>query len=474
MQKLWSMPLPFFLTCIAIAFFMARAWKARRQAWGLPAFAVLGTVATWYVADAFYNNYKVYQLTIGPESLTSAWWQVLWFVVAFGLFVKPICQALNGPLPEGCSHALAYIESDRLRQPEVQRRIDIFARALLIAWILLMFIAVIQVKGNVLGLFAPYLGFRANPWVRGQIGGGFSAVISLAAYFQIFLTAAFGVIAAVALNPKTRNIALTVCFLALPYYIFDRTRNTMLATMLPGILALVFFRLRRNKWIKLGFLIAAFIAMNAWFTFVMASRGAGVGVARSFASEEIEEVETLEVRHQGLNMFEELAWIDRFLTTGRYQVNWGQRYFAELVNPIPRGLWKNKPVIGLDYAVARGQSARGPKGEVTATISTGMIGQGVVNFGRFLGPLAAAVLMCLWVALLIHQDLKGNDPVRLILYGCGLILTFNLGRDITLLVLYPFLFGLLGYWYWERYIQKRSTSTSNPRPTVSNDAEPPN
>ncbi|NRB33072.1 MAG: hypothetical protein HRU27_21035, partial [Rhizobiaceae bacterium] len=168
MQQIWSMPLPFFLTCIAIAFFMARAWKARRQAWGLTACAVLGTVAVWYVADVFYNNYQIYQLTIGPTSLTSAWWQVLWFVVAFGLLVKPISQKINGPLPERCSHAMAYMETDRLRQPDVQRRIDIIAGALLTAWILLMIIAVIQVKGNVLGLFAPYLGYRANPWARGQ------------------------------------------------------------------------------------------------------------------------------------------------------------------------------------------------------------------------------------------------------------------------------------------------------------------
>ncbi len=469
MQFLWSLPLPFYLSCLALIYFGLKAWQGRRQAWGLPACAVLGTVAAWYVADVFYNNYQVYQLTIGPTSLNSAWWQVLWFVVAFGLLVKPISQKINGPLPERCSHAMAYMETDRLRQPEVQRRIDIIAGALLTAWILLMIIAVIKVKGNVLGLFAPYLGIRANPWARGQIGGGFSAIISLASYFQVFLTAAFGVIAALALNPKTRNIALTVCFLALPYYIFDRTRNTMLATMLPGILAFVFFRLRRNKWVKLGFLIATFIAMNTWFTFVMASRGAGIGVASSFASEEVEEVETKEVKHQGLNMFEELAWIDRFIRTGRYQVNWGQRYFAELVNPIPRGLWKNKPMIGLDYAVARGQAARGPKGEVTATISTGMIGQGVVNFGRFLGPLAAATLMCIWVALLARQDLKGNDPGRLILYGCGLILTFNLGRDITLLVLYPFFFGLLVYWCWEKYIQKeKPTRNGSPPPPSPN------
>ena len=285
------MPLPFFPTCIAIAFFMARAWKARRQAWGLPAFAVLGTVATWYVADVFYNNYKVYQLTIGPESLASAWWQVLWFVVAFGLFVKPICQALNGPLPEGCSRALVYIESDRLRQPEVQRRIDIFAGALLVVWILLMFIAVIQVKGNVLGIFAPYLGFRANPWARGQIGGGFGRYLSRCLFpdlsngclrrhrrsgsqSQNSKYCPHGLLPRAALlhlRPDSQYDAR-----------HDAARHSRACLLSP----------ETQQMGKLGFLIAAFIAMNAWFTFVMASRGAGVGVARSFANEEIEEVET--------------------------------------------------------------------------------------------------------------------------------------------------------------------------------------
>jgi hypothetical protein len=63
-----------------------------------------------------------------------------------------------------------------------------------------------------------------------------------------------------------------------------------------------------------------------------------------------------------------------------------------LVNPIPRGLWPGKPLIGIDYAIARGQLYGDQKeGEagVGATISTGMIGQGVVNFGPFFGVLAA-------------------------------------------------------------------------------------
>ena len=89
---------------------------------------------------------------------------------------------------------------------------------------------------------------------------------------------------------------------------------------------------------------------------------------------------------------------------------------------------------------------------VTATISTGMIGQGVVNFGRYWGAIAAGILMSFWVVLLARQDLMGNyDTGRLLLFGLGIILTFNMGRDIALLVLYPFFFGWAALWAWQRY-----------------------
>jgi hypothetical protein len=440
------MPIPFYLSCLALVLFAAYAWSGRYAGWGLPAVMVLATVGVWYVGDVYYNEADVYLETIGTASIEAAWWQVLWFATAFGLLVRPVHLAINGRLRGQHSHVMGYMEGDRLRRRDVQRRIDILAAALLLAWMVLMAIGLARVNGNVLGLFAPYLGFKADPWSRGQIGGGFSAVISLAGYLQIFLTAAFGVLAAVALNPRTRNIALMVCFLALPFYIFDRTRNTMLATVMPGVLTFVFLRLRGSVLAKAGSLLACFMLVNFWFTTVMAYRS-GMVFDIEGALEGGEKA--AEARHEGLNMFEELAWIDHFMETGVYLPNKGERYFAELVNPVPRALWKNKPKIGLDYAVARGQSVIGPDGETASTVSTGMIGQGVVNFGRFFGPVAAAVLMSLWVALLARQDLLGGDPGRLILYGTGLILTFNMGRDITLLVIYPFVFGLLLFHMWQ-------------------------
>jgi hypothetical protein len=216
--------------------------------------------------------------------------------------------------------------------------------------------------------------------------------------------------------------------------------------VIPGVLALVFFRLRGGLPVKLITLGACFLVVNSWFSFVVANRS-NWDVAGAFASGGDK---TKDGRHVGLIMFEELAWIDHFIVTGAYLPNHGRRYFAELVNPVPRALWKNKPTIGLDYAVARGQGVMDSSGTTTATMSTGLIGQGVANFGRVGGPLASALLMALWVATLARQDLLGKDSVRLILYGTGLVLTFNMGRDITLLVIYPFLFGWGLFVLWKR------------------------
>jgi hypothetical protein len=109
-------------------------------------------------------------------------------------------------------------------------------------------------------------------------------------------------------------------------------------------------------------------------------------------------------------------------------------------------------LIGIDYARLRGQAyddAVAGNAGVGATISTGMIGQGVVNFGKVFGPSFAAFLMSLWVAVLARLDLHGEKVGRLPLYCLGLILTFNLGRDITFLTLYTFIFGAVLIWLVE-------------------------
>jgi hypothetical protein len=243
-----------------------------------------------------------------------------------------------------------------------------------------MVIALLRTNFDFLGLFAPYISGKANPWGRGRIGGALDAFISFFNYLHIMLAAAFGIIAAVSKNSRTRSLALVVCLLTLPWFLLDRTRNTMLAVVLPGLLAWVFVRLKGGVFVKVGILAAAFLVTEGWMKFVIETRsGANISqVVRQIGlGGVVERVDQSEVKHAGLNMLEELAWVNNFIDKGAYQVNNGARYFAELVNPIPRVLWRDKPMIGIDYAIARGQGfsdAKGGQAGVGATISTGMIG----------------------------------------------------------------------------------------------------
>jgi hypothetical protein len=458
-------PISFFVSALALLGAALFAWSNRREGWGLPMGAVLATVAVWYLGDGLYNDYEMYRLTIGDDALGAAWWQVLLFVVTFSFLVKPLHEVVNQRFLKRRSNLLIYATSDKIRHPNMQRNIDQLANALLVCWITLMTIALARKGWDFGGMFFPYLeGYKVQPWARGRVGGGISAILSLAGYVQILLTAGFGVVAALSTNPKTRMMAITVCFLAFPYYIFDRTRNPMIATMGPGLLAWVFIGLRARMIVKVGILLVAFLLANFWFMAVVKSN-MNRGVTIATALESLKTEKSIEIggvdeeeegpKHEGLSMYSELALMNDLFDTGTYKPTWGKRYFAEVVNVIPRGLWKNKPLVGVDYALARGfgndQGQDSAGAGINASIATGMIGQGVVNFGRFLGPVCAALLMAIWISILARLDLRG-DPARLILCVVGMILTFNMGRDITLFVLYPFVFGymLLLAWEWQQ------------------------
>jgi len=449
-----AFPVAFYIALGLLALAGAYAWNAREMGVGIPMGAVLGTVGLWYFGDALYNDYQNYALEIGPQYLEEAWWQVALFLLFFLILTPTIHRMMNRKVLADRSEFWELMKRGGIDNPEFQRRLDIATRLITGVWLVLMAIALIRTNFDFLGLFAPFVSGKANPWGRGRIGGGFDALISLANYLQIMLASAFGIVAAVAKNRRTRVLALVITAVSLPWFLLDRTRNTMLAVALPGMLAWVFVRLKSGMMLKIAILVGAFLVTEVWMKFVIQTRG-GEDISRAFmqlgVGGVVQQVEDSETKHLGLNMFEELAWINSFIDKGTYAVNNGARYFAELVNPIPRVIWPNKPMIGIDYAIARGQlygDAGDEQAGVGATISTGMIGQGVVNFGPFFGVLAAALLMAIWVAILARQDLMGVKMGRMLLFFIGCVLTFNLGRDITLITLYPFLFGyfMLSFW----------------------------
>ena len=453
------LPLPFYLCCFAAMVLGIRAWMGRTEGWGIPMGVVVATVSAWYLGDALYNNYAEYVQIQGPESLTAAWWEVLLFFLALGVMVPVMNRKINGDL-EPHSKIFLMMRNLTIDTDQFQSQVSLISKLLIGPWILLMALALVRTNFDVVGLFLPYLGEKADPWARGRLGGGFDAIYSLAMYVQIMLTALFGVAFTLSKRKSTMMMAGIIYFLSAPYFIFDRTRNSMLAILIPGFMAFITLRLRGGMIVRLAVVVVSFLMIDAWFKFVLVQREKGLSIASAYHADQLDEkngesedAPKKKKKHDGFNMLEELGYVNYFTANGTYKVNWGERYFAELVNPIPRVLWPGKPLIGIDYAIARGMAygnQSDSQGGIAASVSTGMIGQGVVNFGRILGPIAAALLMAIWVAVLARQDLMGNDIGHLLLYAIGLVLTFNMGRDITLLVLYPFVFGWLLLWWNNR------------------------
>jgi hypothetical protein len=459
LKTLSVLPVPFWVVIILLTIGAIRGVLHMRDGLGLPTLVVLVTIAAWYVGDAFYNDYAGYHTKVfEPGELQDAWWQVAWFLAIF-LAATPRMHAwFNAGHTRRASGVLQLFKCG-MDQPAFQGQLTRMFNGCACIWIILALIAIVKLQGLALYFFFPFLGFKASPWDHGRIGAGFDFVSVIAVYLQLLVAGMFGVVLALSNQTRIRWLALTCCLVTWPYFIFDRTRNTMLAVVIPGVLSWVFLRLRGSLLKRIGVLGACFLLVNAWMGFVIANR-TDMSIVSALKQRGFNLDTEEKVHHEGLNMYEELCWINTFIKQGTYKPNWGGRYFAEIVNPIPRRFWPSKPLIGIDYAVARGQGG-GEVGDagVYATISTGMIGQGVVNFGRLLGPAFAALLMSLWVAILVRLDLHIQEFGRLPLYALGIILTFNLGRDITLITLYPFLFGsLLVSW-----VDRNQPKTMRPR-----------
>jgi hypothetical protein len=466
-----------FAVCLVLAGAVL-AVRRIKDGTGIPMLAVLGTVAVWYLGDAYYNDYAhYYTMLFRSEVLQSAWLQVCLFLIVFLLAVPPVNRWYNARHLQYQSGAWQLAKFG-IKQPGLQRQLDILFRGAVIIYAVIVIIAAVRLRDEIKYFFFPFLGYKAEPWGRARIGSGFDALLSFALYIQMMVTTIFGVLAAVSTNWTTRISSIALCFLSWPYFLFDRTRNTILAVIIPAVLSWVFLRLRGGIWKKFLVLAGCYIVVNGWMAFIIQNRSEQ-SIATAFRNQGFNLKQESSVHHEGLNMFEELCWINTFIEKGTYDPNWGARYFAELVNPIPRALWHGKPLIGIDYAIARGQGQRSSgggggadQGNVYATVSTGLIGQGVVNFGQILGPMAAAFLMSLWVALLARQDLHIMKLGRLPLYALGLILTFNLGRDITFITLYPFVFLAAALWWLDKNYPQM-TQSGVPSAAPSNSQPPP-
>jgi hypothetical protein len=281
------------------------------------------------------------------------------------------------------------------------------------------------------------------------------------------VTAFLGVLVFFQRSTAWRLLAGAMFAITLPNFFLSGTRSGFLAVTVPFMITYLFYG-RRLLILKLAILAIAFFCLKEGFRFVQVFRNEGF--REVLASGNPYELMDEDVRTVGLNMIGELCFVNAYLDSGETTPAYGARYLNEVLNFIPRAIWPSKPLLGIDYAKWRGfeilDSEEGELG-VNTTISSGMIGGGVLNFGQILGPVAAGILMALWAGLLIRWWEQRKSLLRLALFMLGAGLTFNLGRDITLLVLWPVVFAyffvrLAEIWATRRFHALPQTATVAP------------
>jgi oligosaccharide repeat unit polymerase len=382
------------------------------------------TVFAWYFVDPFLNAEQYDYL---PSSLLGqGYGQVLLFLIAFRVFTPVATRWIVRRRSSG-------IFDTRLT-PE---QILVAAGAL---WLVLFLIGIYRMDGDVMGAVFP-IDSRAGMtmWAREAVsssGSGF--FVASGAYLFNAVTAFLGVLVFFQRSTAWRLFAGAMFAITLPYFFLAGARSHFLAATLPFIITYLFYG-RHLLILKLAILAIAFFCLNEGFKFVTAFRG--VGFREVLASENPYELMDEDMQQRGLNMIQELCFVNVYLETGGGSPAYGTGYLNELLNFIPRMIWPSKPLIGIDYAKWRGFESDDSELGVNTTVSTGMIGGGVLNFGQIFGPVAAGILMALWAGLLIRWWEQRKSLLRLVLFMLGVGLTFNLGRDISMLVLWPVIFA---------------------------------
>lgn len=437
-----SYPLEFYLVWGLLVGLGAEACRRCKRIWAMPSLAVYGTVGAWYLGEIFYSGLDELYWDFGRDWVHQSLRQVALFLVVYRILV----------------HFLIRKDRDPNEDVDVASRLDPaglqkFFAFLSLGWAVLFFVGLARTEWDLFGiLWPPSRETKTIMFGHSGMGAGLDFLVATCNYIYILICASLGIVFALS-RGYVRPLALLLIAISWPYYWLDRARNVMLALLMPAVFC-YWFSTRGGWWRKVAVTGLIFGMVNLWFQGVMRFRedNENLGTILNLGADS-----ESESKHLGLNMLSELCWMNALIDLGAYDPNWGQRYLAEVAQVVPRTIWANKPTIGIDYAIARGFGGTGTTdgpdnaAGVVATVATGMIGQGVANFGPLFGVLATALLMALWTRILAGLWLRRFELVRFLLFAVGCGLTFNMGRDITLLVLWPFVFGYIGVVLLEKF-----------------------
>lgn len=404
-----------------------------KSPWRISYAVVLGTVATWYLIEPIYSSSQF--VLFDSQDVSDAFFGVIIFLVAFRLFAQ-----LFAPRDAGADGVAGGLKLT----PETAQQL-LFASIAM--WIVLVVIGVWRVDGNIIeALFPNGRAETAAMWGRSGVASGIGDTFaSLAGYLYLVVLANFGVMLVFIKRPALRILCLVLIAISWPYAFLSGARTLALAVFTPGFLAFILYGRISPAW-KIIISVVAFIIINQAFKIIIAYRNLGW--------DHYGDVDMATVHHDGLNMASELTNVIGFLRDGSLTLQWGYGYLADICQVVPRALWPDKPTIGFDYAMVRGFRSATDADAVTVTISTGMIGGGVRQFGSIFGPIAVAFIMAIWVRILTQLRAMPQTS-RTCLFLLGLGLTFNLGRDISLLVLWPFVLAWVAVLGFERLTARR-------------------
>ena len=439
-----SLPFAIILAFILLMYLVIEVLVKWKKRWAIPAILTYGTIGMWYFTEIIYTP-EVY-ISFPPNIVEFAFIQVIVFLLSFRLFVPCIVDKFSPKKFNSLPTNIIMLKPDRL--------LYILAGI----WALLLTIGLSQANWDITGVLFP-LGSRSGSVVlfsRAAIGGSFDFLVSTASYIYNLICSLFGVTVFFQkkINAKIMNISLMI--ISWPMFVFLGTRNALLFIIVPFCLTYLFVS-NQKIWVKLLVASLGFVVVNYLMTIMIAFRNVGF---EDYLSRIWEQgIVVPENKHDGLNMAEELFYINSYLDKGIISISYGNDYLIDILNFIPRGVWADKPFIGLEYAQLRAPGS-GDSG-ISATISRGLIGGGVMNFGTILGPIAPAFLMASWSGILARFWQQRTSILRFSLFLVGLGVTPNLGRDFTLLVLWPIVFGYLITLYLERREQKKRRFTTS-------------
>ncbi|HEY2046229.1 MAG TPA: O-antigen polymerase [Candidatus Udaeobacter sp.] len=408
----------------------------KRDSFGIT-LGVYVTVFAWYFVDPMINPEEYNYLP--SSALTLGYGQVLLFLIGFRVVVPAAARWILSRRSTGVV-ALQ-------RMPPEQILIAVGT-----LWLLLFALGIYRMGGDVIGAVFP-VDSRSGMTMFLVGGSASDFLINAASYLFSAVTAFLGMLVFFQRTTFWRILAGAMFAMTLPYYFLSGTRSGFVAVALPFIITYLFYG-RHLLILKLAILAVAFFCLKEGFKFVQVFRISGF--REVLAVKNPYELMDEDVQTVGLNMIGELCFVNAYLDSGETSPAYGGRYLNELLNFIPRTIWPSKPLLGIDYAIWRGFESDTNDLGVNTTVATGMIGGGVLNFGKILGPVAAGILMAVWSSLLIRWWEQRKSLLRLALFMLGIGLTFNLGRDITLLVLWPVVFAyffvrLVEIWATKRF-----------------------